>query len=115
VAVEHDLGVTPDDAVVSAEAAAIVKGLAQPVHELDGLAEDLPARSGVCAWWARPKALPALRGPVHTGDLDVRLLYVWIASNLRRRIVRDHLRRSGSSTLRRTLSGLLVGAEGYRT
>ncbi|MEV6377767.1 GIY-YIG nuclease family protein [Micromonospora musae] len=36
------------------------------------------------------------------------------ASSLRGRILRNHLRRSGSSTLRRTLAGLLV-SEGYRT
>ena len=35
--------------------------------------------------------------------------------NLRRRIVRNHLRRSGQSTLRRTLAGLLLDTEHYRT
>jgi hypothetical protein len=44
-----------------------------------------------------------------------RLLYLGIATQLRRRIVGNHLRRSGSSTLRRTLAGLLMASEGYRT
>jgi hypothetical protein len=38
------------------------------------------------------------------------LLYIGIASNLRHRIISNHLRRSGSSTLRRTLAGLLLAA-----
>ncbi|WP_346772720.1 GIY-YIG nuclease family protein [Rhodococcus sp. 14C212] len=41
----------------------------------------------------------------------MRLIYVGIASHLRRRIVHNHLRRSGSSTLRRTLAGLLILTE----
>ncbi|WP_394855214.1 GIY-YIG nuclease family protein [Rhodococcus aetherivorans] len=45
----------------------------------------------------------------------MRLLYVGIASNLRRRIIGNHLRRSGSSTLRRTLAGLLLTEQQYRT
>lgn len=45
---------------------------------------------------------------------SLRLLYLGRATSLRQRILRDHLRRSGSSTLRRTLAGLLV-SEGYRT
>lgn len=45
----------------------------------------------------------------------MRLLYVGLAKNLRRRITSNHLRRSGSSTLRRTLAGLLLDTEGYQT
>jgi hypothetical protein len=45
----------------------------------------------------------------------LRLLYIGRATSLRGRIVRNHLRRSGSSTLRRTLAGLLLPSEGYRT
>jgi hypothetical protein len=46
---------------------------------------------------------------------EQRLLYLGIAVRLRARIVGNHLRRSGSSTLRRTLVGLLMEAEGYTT
>jgi hypothetical protein len=45
----------------------------------------------------------------------MRLLYIGIAGRLRTRIVGNHLRRSGTSTLRRTLAGLLLEVEGYRT
>ncbi|MGW2625842.1 GIY-YIG nuclease family protein [Micromonospora taraxaci] len=42
------------------------------------------------------------------------MLYLGRATSLRGCVLRNHLRRSGSSTLRRTLAGLLA-AEGYRT
>ena len=45
----------------------------------------------------------------------LRLLYVGIATDLRSRIVGNHLRRSGSSTLRRTLGGLLLRDLDLRT
>ncbi|WP_428962287.1 GIY-YIG nuclease family protein [Micromonospora fluostatini] len=70
--------------------------------------------SGVYAWWADPSVLPDLPGPPNDSDPSLRLLYVGRATSLRGRILRNHLRRSGSSTLRRTLAGLLV-SEGYRT
>ncbi|GAA0928091.1 hypothetical protein GCM10009558_107310 [Virgisporangium aurantiacum] len=70
--------------------------------------------SGVYAWWAAPSVLPDLPGPPNEGDPSLRLLYLGRATSLRGRILRNHLRRSGSSTLRRTLAGLLV-SEGYRT
>ncbi len=67
------------------------------------------------AWWAAPTVLPDLpTGPVNTHAPGLRMLYLGRASSLRGRILRNHLRRSGSSTLRRTLAGLLV-AENYRT
>ena len=46
---------------------------------------------------------------------DLRLLYVGIATRLRSRLASNHLRRSGSSTLRRTLAGLLLDDERLRT
>lgn len=70
--------------------------------------------SGVYAWWAAPSILSDLPGPPNESDPSVRLLYLGRATSLRGRILRNHLRRSGSSTLRRTLAGLLV-SEGYRT
>jgi hypothetical protein len=70
--------------------------------------------SGVYAWWAAPSILPGLPGPPNASVPSLRLLYLGRATSLRGRILRNHLRRSGSSTLRRTLAGLLV-SEGYRT
>ncbi|MFG1636235.1 GIY-YIG nuclease family protein [Pseudonocardia alni] len=43
------------------------------------------------------------------------LLYVGLATRLRTRLASNHLRRSGSSTLRRTLAGLLLDEQEYRT
>lgn len=48
-------------------------------------------------------------------DGQLRLLYLGLAKSLRRRVVGNHLQRSGSSTLRRTLAGLLLKEQGYRT
>jgi GIY-YIG catalytic domain-containing protein len=70
--------------------------------------------SGVYAWWAAPSVFPDLPGPPNGSVPSLRLLYLGRATSLRGRILRTHLRRSGSSTLRRTLAGLLV-SEGYRT
>ncbi|WP_213571514.1 GIY-YIG nuclease family protein [Rhodococcus sp. USK13] len=83
-------------------------------HALDDLST-LPAVPGLYAWWAAPDVFPQLTGPPHPTDTGARLLYVGLATNLRRRITSHHLRRSGSSTLRRTLAGLLLDTEGYRT
>lgn len=74
-----------------------------------------PAVAGLYAWWAPPAVLSALIGPPHPSMADLRLLYVGIATKLRSRLVSNHLRRSGSSTLRRTLAGLLLDDERYRT
>ena len=71
--------------------------------------------SGVYAWWARPSVFPDLPGMDNEADPDVRLLYVGRATSLRGRILRTDLRRSGNSVLRRTLAGLLMPSEHYRT
>ena len=81
---------------------------------VDVAAKQLSRGSGVYAWWADPSVLPDLPGPPNESDPSLRLLYLGRAGNLRGRILRNHLRRSGNSTLRRTLAGLLV-SEGYRT
>lgn len=81
---------------------------------LDVAVKRLGRGSGVYAWWAAPSVLPDLPGPPNESDPSLRLLYLGRATSLRGRILRNHLRRSGSSTLRRTLAGLLV-SEGYRT
>jgi len=93
---------------------ATIAALGSTTHPLDDLAA-LPTASGLYSWWAAPEILPQLTGPDHRREKNLRLLYVGIASNLQRRIVRNHLRRSGSSTLRRTLAGLLLAEHGYRT
>jgi hypothetical protein len=82
--------------------------------ELIAAVPALPAEAGLYAWWASLEIFAPLPGPVHPANPDLRLLYIGIASNLRRRIRGDHLRRSGSSTLRRTLASLLFETEGYR-
>jgi hypothetical protein len=81
---------------------------------LDVAVNRLSRGSGVYAWWAAPSIFPDLPGPPNWSVPSLRLLYLGRASSLRGRILRNHLRRSGSSTLRRTLAGLLV-SEGYRT
>jgi hypothetical protein len=81
---------------------------------LDVAVKGLSRGSGVYAWWAAPSILPGLLGPANGSVPSLRLLYLGRATSLRGRILRNHLRRSGSSTLRRTLAGLLV-SEGYRT
>src|SRR3954469_8632771 len=90
-----------------------------PLHgrEPDKHVRDLVAErrgSGVYAWWAAPSILPDLPGPPNGSVASLQLLYLGRATSLRGRILRNHLRRSGSSTLRHTLAGLLV-SEGYRT
>ena len=75
----------------------------------------LSRASGVYAWWARPAIFPDLPGMPNDADPSVRLLYVGRASSLRGRIPRNDLRRSANSSLRRTLAGLLMPVEGYRT
>ncbi|MGA3561471.1 GIY-YIG nuclease family protein, partial [Melissospora conviva] len=82
--------------------------------ELNVAVKRLSRGSGVYAWWAAPSVFPDLPGLPNENVPSLRLLYVGRATNLRGRILRNHLRRSGSSTLRRTLAGLLV-SEGFRT
>jgi hypothetical protein len=81
---------------------------------LDVAVKRLGRGSGVYAWWAAPSVFPGLQGPPNANVPSLRMLYLGRATTLRGRILRNHLRRSGSSTLRRTLAGLLV-SEGYRT
>jgi hypothetical protein len=82
---------------------------------LSQAAAALPTTSGLYAWWAPPSVLPLFAGPENSADPGCRLLYLGKATRLRTRITSNHLRRSGSSTLRRTLAGLLMPTEGYRT
>jgi hypothetical protein len=88
--------------------------LANPVGT-DEIRARAPLAPGLYAWWAPPAILPELVGPAHSTVPDLRLLYVGLATKLRSRLASNHLRRSGSSTLRRTLAGLLLDEQGYRT
>lgn len=99
------------DEARTAEALGLLSGV--PVG-LDVAVKRLSRGSGVYAWWAAPSVLPDLPGPPNENASSLRLLYLGRATSLRGRILRNHLRRSGSSTLRRTLAGLLA-SEGYRT
>jgi len=89
--------------------------LAGPPVSTDTAAGTLSRSPGVYAWWAFPTVLPQLPGLTNDHDRHLRLLYVGQASNLRGRILKTHLRRSGNSALRRSLAGLLMPSEGYRT
>jgi hypothetical protein len=105
----------PDDVPIDCdrveEALRLLSGV--PVG-LDAAVKRLSRGSGVYAWWGATSVLPDLAGPSNGSVPSLRLLYLGRATSLRGRILRNHLRRSGSSTLRRTLAGLLV-SEGYRT
>ncbi|MGW2276904.1 GIY-YIG nuclease family protein [Streptomyces sp. NPDC001770] len=92
-----------------------IESLSAAPRSLPGAVAGLPNSAGVYAWWAPPDVLPPFPGPANSEDPGRRLLYLGKASALRSRIGSNHLRRSGSSTLRRTLAGLLMASEGYRT
>lgn len=101
----------PSDRARTEEALRLLSGV--PLG-LDVAVKRLGRGSGIYAWWAAPSILPDLPGPPNRATPSLRLLYLGRATSLRGRILRNHLRRSGSSTLRRTLAGLLV-SEGYAT
>lgn len=81
----------------------------------DVAAGSLARGPGAYAWWALPTVLPQIPGVANEKDRNLRLLYAGRAANLRGRILKTHLRRSGGSELRRILAGLLMPTEGYRT
>lgn len=93
----------------------LIQILCGPPVTTDAAATALSRGGGLYAWWAHPSVLPGLPGMANNADPTVRLLYVGRATSLRGRILRNDLRRSGSSALRRTLAGLLMPSEGYRT
>lgn len=106
--VRHAAEVTPQPASAAAVTAEL---LLDPVTagEIRSLA---PVAAGIYAWWASPDVLPALAGPMHPSTPELRLLYIGIATKkLRSRLAFNHLGRSGSSTLRRTLAGFLLDDE----
>lgn len=93
----------------------VIATLHMPLRALDDVLACLPRASGLYAWWAAASVLPDLPGPPHPVHGSVRMLYMGLATNLQTRITRNHMRRSGSSTLRRTLAGLLLTDLGLRT
>jgi hypothetical protein len=94
---------------------AVLAGLtATPIPPTD-IAARVPAAPGLYAWWAHPAVLPGLPGRAHPEVPGLRLLYVGLATRLRARLGHNHMRRTGSSTLRRTLAGLLLDDERYTT
>jgi hypothetical protein len=105
------MGVTESDSDIPN----VIRLLCSTPVTIDAASTALSRGSGVYAWWAAPTVFPDLPGMPNEGDPTVRLLYVGRATSLRGRILRNHLRRSGSSTLRRTLAGLLMPTDGYRT
>ncbi|WP_433802975.1 GIY-YIG nuclease family protein [Actinomycetospora sp. CA-084318] len=98
--------------VLSASAQTLVSAV---LIEPEAIASEVPRDSGLYAWWASPSILPEFDGPAHGSDTSVRLVYVGLATNLRRRLQGNHMRRSGQSTLRRTLAGLLLDELMLRT
>ena len=103
----------PDDVDDATSTAA--ETLLATTYPLDGMASKLPSTAGVYSWWADSSVFPTFTDHTLAQDSNVRLLYLGLASNLRKRVTQNHLRRSGSSTLRRTLAGLLIDTENYRT
>jgi hypothetical protein len=57
------------------------------------------------------RATDIVRAAAHPTSPKLRLLYVGIATKLRSRLVSNHLGRTGSSTLRRTMAGFLLDDE----
>jgi hypothetical protein len=94
---------------------AVVVELQASVLPPSAIAAEAPAAPGLYAWWASPMILPQLKGPAQPADEGMRLLYVGIATKLRSRLGQNHMKRTGSSTLRRTLAGLLLDDEAFRT
>lgn len=107
----HTAAVTMQPAAAEA---VIAQLLVEPIGARD-VRTLAPVMPGLYAWWASPDVLPALVGPPNPSNPALRLLYVGIATKLRSRLVSNHLGRSGSSTLRRTLAGFLLDDEQYRT
>ncbi|GHK01029.1 hypothetical protein SY2F82_28260 [Streptomyces sp. Y2F8-2] len=100
-----------DDVIVQQAAADL---LSKP-HSLEAAVVALPTTAGLYAWWAPCEVLAPFGGPTSSGDPTQRLLYLGKAKRLRSRVLSNHLRDSRRSTLRRTLAGLLMSTEGYRT
>lgn len=82
--------------------------LTTPLPSLDDAVAALVREPGLVAWWGRTSVLPTVGGAVHPSDPSYRLLLVGDATMLRNRVTRQDLYRTGVSTLRRALAGLLL-------
>lgn len=94
--------------------ATVASILTSEPRETTRAARTLPEEPGLYAWWAPATVLPRMSGRSHC-DGSARLLYIGRAERLRTRIVGHHLRTSRTSTLRRTLAGLLMDDTGWTT
>lgn len=76
---------------------------------------DLPAASGLYAWWIPPNVMPSLQrdgAEALSVRKDLLLLYVGISSDLRQRLWRNHINgNTRGSTLRRTLASLVTPSD----
>lgn len=107
---ENPRGRSVDDTL--SEVARALAATTSSVKDSEGL---LPTAAGIYSWWADPLTFASMESPTAARNSTDRLLYLGLASNLRKRVTQNHLRRSGSSTLRRTLAGLLMETEDLRT
>jgi hypothetical protein len=82
-----------------------VAALSAPLAPLDETVASLGRDPGLVAWWGT--GVP-VSGPAHPVDDGWVLLEVGDATMLRNRVTRQDLYRTGVSTLRRTLAGLLL-------
>jgi hypothetical protein len=85
-----------------------VRALLTPLPALDDAVGALGREPGLVAWWGSTAVLPEVGGSVHPADPSYRLLLVGDATMLRNRVTRQDLYRTGVSTLRRALAGLLL-------
>jgi 1,4-alpha-glucan branching enzyme len=97
------------------DVAAVIAVLEARVLPTSAILTEAPVAPGLYAWWASPTILPELNGLAHPAQEGLRLLYVGAATKLRSRLGHNHMKRTGSSTLRRTLAGLLLDDEAFRT
>ena len=107
---ENSTGPTVDNVVSE-----VATALAATIRPVKSCPARLPSAPGIYSWWADPMTFSSLKSPTSATNSTDRLLYLGLAANLRKRVTQNHLRRSGSSTLRRTLAGLLMKTENYRT
>lgn len=85
-----------------------VSSLRSPLSLLEETVAALGREPGLVAWWGATDVLPGVGGLVHPADPAYRLLLVGDATMLRNRVTRQDLYRTGVSTLRRVLAGLLL-------
>ena len=83
-----------------------VAALTEPLAPLDEAVAALGREPGLVAWWGDAEV--PVSGPAHPVDDAWALLEVGDATMLRNRVTRQDLYRTGVSSLRRALAGLLL-------